>query len=524
MGRALTDDADLIETRNDGVPLLEYLRILRCHWLQIVCLTLVGASAAVGLARGLPARYSSSATILVQQQQVPVDFVRPTVTSFADERISSITQRVMTAAVLAPLIERHGLYRNKRDRESIAELVDRVRRDITITPIDAKISDRASGQRVSTTVAFTIAYVAPDPAQAQAVVDDLVAIYLEENESARQRSVAATTLFLNEEAGRIGEQIKGIEGRLAEFKQRYQLSMPDAVDINLQLAGRTELELFGTRNRISILKHRVETLQDQLMLVPQALTDAETSPVEQLKKLRLQLAELRQRYSETHPDVQRLRRAIAGLESIGDGERRTGRGTPPDNPAYLALARQLDDAKAELAQLELLERQQAEKQRTLEERLLQAPETEREYRALTRDYENAQSRYNEIRAKEMQAEIAEQLEADQKAERFAVVEPASLPESPSWPRRKVMVMMGFGIALAGSVGLAWLRDLADSSVKSPSHLARKSPIPVLTPIPSVATRIGSAMTWAALLVAAATAVAAFAGVYLLAPALADRLT
>jgi capsular polysaccharide biosynthesis protein len=44
-----------------------------------------------------------------------------------------------------------------------------------------------------------------------------------------------------------------------------------------------------------------------------------------------------------------------------------------------------------------------------------------------------------------------------------------------------MAMLGLGVALAGGVGLAWLRDLADPSVKSPSHLARKSPIPVLTP-------------------------------------------
>ena len=338
MNRALTDDADLVETRDDGVPLSEYLRILRRHWLQIVCLTLVGAAAAAGLARGLPARYSSSATVLVEQQAVPVDFVRPTVTSFADERISSITQRVMTAAVLAPLIQRHSLYRSKQGRESMAELVDRVRRDITVTTIDAKISDRASGQRVSTTVAFTITYVAPDPAQAQAVVHDLVMIYLEENERARQRSIAATTVFLSEEARRMGEQINDIEERLAEFKQRHQVNMPDAVDVNLQLAGRTELELFGTRNRISIVQHRVESLQDQLTLVPPAPTDAETSAIEQLKKLRLQLAELRQRYSETHPDVQRLRRAIASVASMSDDERRTLAAAPPGN-YFLSAAR-----------------------------------------------------------------------------------------------------------------------------------------------------------------------------------------
>ena len=168
------------------------------------------------------------------------------------------------------------------------------------------------------------------------------------------------------------------------------------------------------------------------------------------------------------------------------------------------------------------------KRRTYEAQLLQAPEIEREYRDLTRDYENAQMRYREISANEMKAEIAEELEADQKAERFAVVEPPSLPDAPSSPRRKVIALLGFGMALGGSVGLAWLRDLLDSTIKSPLDLVRKAHVPVLMPIPRIQTRIGKAKAWltriAFFFAAVAAGAAGFTGSYrLIAPVLAYRL-
>ena len=232
------DVEQVFEDDHAGADLAaEALRILRQSWRQIVCLTIVGAALVAGVTRGLPDSYRSVAKILVQQQQVPVEFVRPTVTSFADERVSSITQRVMTAAILAPMIERHDLYQPYRASEDLSLLVDRMRRDIEVSTIDAQVSDRASGQRVSTTVAFTIAFRAPEPIQAQAVVEELVAVYLEENERARQRSVAATTLFLNKEAERIAAQIGQIETRLADFKRRNTYNLPE-LDRGPTAAGR----------------------------------------------------------------------------------------------------------------------------------------------------------------------------------------------------------------------------------------------------------------------------------------------
>ena len=261
----------------------------------------------------------------------------------------------------------------------------------------------------------------------------------------------------------------------------------------------------------------------------EVVPEGEVSARSQLRKLELELAEARQRYTESHPTVRLLQRSVASLTALAAVEGSVPApmdAAPSRSPQREALVNQLDSAAAELAELELLRDELADKQRLYDARLQQAPEIEREYRDLTRDYESAQERYAEIRAKQMQAEIAEELELDQKAERFTVVEPPSLPLEPAGPRRKLLTVLGLSAALGGSVGLAWLRDLMSPALKSPRDVARRAEARVLTAVPYVVTPKEQARErwlFALVLVIACVAGAAlFAGGYALAPVVAER--
>ena len=193
----------------------EYLAILRRHKVQILAVAAVLAAVAAAVAIGLPPVYRSTATILVQEQEIPPDLVRSTITSFADERIQVISQQVMTRAVLMQLVDKYGLYEKYRERATNEETVERMRKDIKLTTVDANMSDRSSGRRVNATIAFEIAYDSPYPEQAQQVVNELVTLYLNENVKARQQSVAETAAFLTQEADRLAKQIQDIEANLA---------------------------------------------------------------------------------------------------------------------------------------------------------------------------------------------------------------------------------------------------------------------------------------------------------------------
>jgi uncharacterized protein involved in exopolysaccharide biosynthesis len=225
-------------------------------------------------------------------------------------------------------------------------------------------------------------------------------------------------------------------------------------------------------------------------------SDAEGNAPER-RKLETELAALKERYSDDHPDVQKLKRSIAALNSsdslapVRGSARRPANELDqqrPDNPAYVALTSQLDSTRRELVQLAALREDLRAKQRTYDSRLLQIPEIEREYRDLTRDYDNAQTRYREVKAKQMQAEVAMELEKDRKAERFALSEPPLLPQRPASPNRLRIALIGLVASLGGGIGLAWLRDLLNSAVKGPLELARIARVPVLTAIPYIETR------------------------------------
>ncbi len=215
------------------------------------------------------------------------------------------------------------------------------------------------------------------------------------------------------------------------------------------------------------------------------------------QKLEAELVVLKERYSEDHPDVQRVKRSIAALKTSKGSETALPKQTErnpavdanqrPDNPAYVALISQLESTKRELAHLSALREDLRAKQHAYDTRLLQIPEIEREYRDLTRDYDNAQVRYREVKAKQMQAEVAVELEKDRKAERFTLSERANLPQKPVSPNRPRIVLVGLAASLGGGLGLAWLRELLDRSVKGPWELARIASVPILTPIPYIET-------------------------------------
>ena len=335
---------------------------------------------------------------------------------------------------------------------------------------------------------------------------------------------------------RIGwPQIQDIEGKLAQFKRRNAGRLPDSSVVNMQLAERTGSELMRIEREISTLQDARIALEAQMPVVraqtsardhhrrrTRPVTDGTTAHAAsairkrvrsvrrrspryppdaagnrraqrrdgtsdkeatrgQLKKLEAELAALRERYSEDHPDIQRLKRSIAALKASGVKQTTctSGRKSPaidsarrPDNPAYIALTTQIEGVKRELNQLAVLRDDLRAQQRTYDARLMQIPEIEREYHDLTRDYENAQTRYREVKAKQMQAEVSQELEKDRKAERFSLGEPAHLPERPVSPNRPAIVLIGVIAALGGGFGLAWLREAFDTSVKGPLELAR----------------------------------------------------
>src|SRR5262249_55285909 len=432
-----------------SLSLQDVLAMVRRRALHIGLVAAGLATAALPAAMLWPAVYRSTATILIEEQEIPRDLVRSTVTSLADERIQVISQQVMTRSTLMQIVQKYELYPRERRYLSNEEILDRMRRDIRVQTISAE--EARPGARA---IAFKLSYDNETPDKAQKVANELVSLYLNENVRTRRQRADEATVFLADEAKRIGKQISEIESRLAAFKRTYAGRLPELMPLNMQLRDRAEAELDELERQIRMLDDPRVYLETQLTVAQEnapVATDRLLEPEERLKSLRNQFTSLSGIYAPSHPDILRMRREIEALEKkiggqpesdpkvidearnelkqladryspdhpdVGRQRKRleapeTEQAKPgdgpqkkPHNPPHLTIAAQIESTRREAQSLQPKRAELRARIETYQKRLEETPGIEQAYRDLLRDYDNAYTKYKEIRAKQMEAQVA----------------------------------------------------------------------------------------------------------------------
>ena len=466
-----------------------------------------------------PPTYASSATILIEEQEIPSELVQSTVTSYASERIQVISQRVMTRSNLLGIMDKYGLYQKERQRETTEEVLADMRDDINLDMINADVMDPRTGRPTAATIAFTVGFEGKNPQLVQKVANELTTLYLNENLRTRTEKAEETTSFLTEESKRLGAEISRLETALAEFKEKNANELPELKDLNTQVLDRTERDISDIDTQIRTLEERKIYLEGQLAILDPygSNTGQILSPAARLQQLRTEYIAYASRYSPSHPDVISRKREIEALEKEtgiveNTSEKRarldalqkelvvaektytdehpdvkslkrqiasleeeirnpppatTTKPAPasPDNPAYISLKAQAEAADSEIRSLKIKRSQLSDKLTEYEQRLEQTPQVEREYRGLVRDFENSTRRYQDIKSKQMTAEVAQAMEKERKGEKFTLIDPPILPEKPISPNRPAIIFLSLVLALGAGVGSAAAAESMDSAVR-----------------------------------------------------------
>jgi len=114
-----------------------------------------------------------------------------------------------------------------------------------------------------------------------------------------------------------------------------------------------------------------------------------------------------------------------------------------------------------------------------------------EYRELARDLDGAQLKYQEMRSKQSEVQVSQNLETEHKGERFTMIEPPLPPEKPISPNRVLILALGFVLSLGAGVGAAMLRENLDVSVRGVRDMRALLSVPPLAAIPVIVTRADS---------------------------------
>lgn len=510
-----TNTMDNLNTQHLG----DYLAILRRRKKQVYYVAAGVFALAAILAVAIPAVYRSTATILIEQQEVPADVVASTVTGYATQRLQVIQQRVLNHDSLLGIIERHKLGADGGDAKAANQLVGRVRKDIKVEPVSASVTDPRSGASQVATIAFKLSFDSNDPRTAQKVAEELAQLFLKENQRIRTQKAESASGFLSSEEDKMRQYLAELEEQLAAYKEKNTGRLPELMGLNMSLLERTQKELEDLERHVYSLEERKLQLQSQLATVEpysgksaggrlreahaEYVTAAAVySPdhpdvvrlrreIEQLKKEagivddresleaevikgRAELAEAQQKYAAGHPDVVRRKNALANLENQLKNARSTGRvglAIKPDNPAYIAIQTQLASVELSLKAAKEQKVHAKEKSGEYERRVVQTPRVEQGGLALQREYDNAVKKYRELKQSLMGAELAVELEKEQRGGRFSILDPPQLPESPEIPNRRAFLLLGLVLGVGCGVGYASMAEYMDRTVRGAKTIA-----------------------------------------------------
>ena len=179
--------------------------VKRRKW-QIIVPAAIVFAVSVLIAMFLPARYRSSGTILIEAQEIPESFVQSSVTGYVEERLQALTQVILSRGKLLEIINRFGLYEDLKDRYTTEEIIERMRENIVMEPIQTEVVNPRSGRPGSATIAFMVSFEGKSPRQVTQVANVLASAYLEENMEIREEQARWTFDFFENQQARLARK------------------------------------------------------------------------------------------------------------------------------------------------------------------------------------------------------------------------------------------------------------------------------------------------------------------------------
>jgi polysaccharide chain length determinant protein (PEP-CTERM system associated) len=319
-------------------------------------------------------------------------------------------------------------------------------------------------------------------------------MFIEQNSKRREQQAVDTTQFLSQQLDQAKTKLDEQDAQLAQFKRQYLGSLPEEEQTNLNiLTGmNTQLEaVIQALSRAQQDKAFNEAMLSQQETNWKQMTSGNQNPEtqqQQLVQLEAQLSDLLARYTPEHPDVLKAKSQIEELKRKLAQE--PGAKSPTTAQAPLHEPPQMQQLRAKIRQDDIGIGELAKRQSQIQEqiRLMQgrvqaSPVVEQQFKEITRNYQTALELYNDLLKKRDSSTMATSLEHQQQSETFRILDPPSLPDSPSSPNRLALIGGGTGVGLALGIGILYLLAMMDKAMYTERDVETCLKLPVLTTVP-----------------------------------------
>jgi uncharacterized protein involved in exopolysaccharide biosynthesis len=422
--------------------------------------------------------------------------VQRVVTEDLAQRLATTQQKVLGGNRLQPLVERMQLVRRG---ETLEAVIERIRAGVQIEPVVTGLSQIANARGVkkgpgqgTSVPGFYVDYTASDPREAQSICYQLTSMLLSENQTLREQVTESTTDWISRQLDEAKHKRDAQDARLAAFKRQYAGHLSGDGENNLKVLGTLNSELDANTQIVDRAQQdrayteSLLTRQLASWTSSQGASNPQTLELE-LTQLQGQLLSLEARYTDDHPDVIKTKADIAEVKSkLGEVNAAAAKARDTKEKASLSepaeirrLRLQIHQDEEMLAQATREQKRLTDQIRLYQGRVAISPEGEETYRQLTRDYDTAQKFYADLLAKKSTSQMAEDGERRQQGEQMRLLNPADLPDSPSFPNRLLFAGGGLGAGLVMGLSLARWLEMRDKWIRTEADVEASLQAPVL---------------------------------------------
>jgi uncharacterized protein involved in exopolysaccharide biosynthesis len=494
----------MIENRE--LTMDDYLAMLRRRLKVILIPTLLAPLIGFGVSFFFAPKYTSQTLILVEEPKVPEGYVQPVLNQDLGQRVATLEARATSAERLRPMIQgltQQGLLKGNAD-----DTIQGIRSGVQVLPVTTVAVPTPTGgggsKKKSDVPGFTLAYTSSNPREAQAVCAGLANIIIDENLKDREAVAQNTSDFLGRQVEDAKRDLDEQDAKIAAFNKQYMGQLPGDADNNLKILIGMNSQLDAntqTLNRAQQDKAYAESMLAQQLAAWKSSQTA-TNPAtlqQQLASLQTQLLSLQARYTDDYPDVVKTKRDIAEIQKKLDelNKAAANPSTATDDKENLSEPPEIRQLRLQIHQYQQVITQATRDQQKLEEqikvyqgRVALSPAVDEQYKQLTRDYTTAQTFYDNLLSKKSQSEVQVAAEREQQGEQMRVLNPADMPEAPSFPNRWLFAGGGLAGGLAIGFGLALWLELRDTSVRTEDDVIAVLELPTLSQVPWVGLEVG----------------------------------
>jgi polysaccharide chain length determinant protein (PEP-CTERM system associated) len=426
----------------------------------------------------IPNSYESKARVFVQLQSILPTQMGITPAERQNDLVR-VRQTLTSTANLERVVRRTDLNSQVRSDRDLAREVEKLRERIQIVSQQDNLFEITATSNVA---GFSNAQNART---ANAVVQGLLDLFVEENLAGDRTETGQSLTFLDEELRRREGQLQQAEQRRVEFEQRNMGLMPGEGSISQRMSA-ARMELANIEQQLVAARSALNGIRAQLASTPTTLPGAGGVSVAgpasaQLASLEAQLNQnLARGWTDQHPDVVSARAQIARLRPQAAGERRSGGGGAGGipNPSYVSLRAMMAEREAQAAAAAVRQAQLQAEMQQLSARQSEEPGVAAEHSRLNRDYEVLKNQYDRLLENREQIRLRSDVQTRTDAVSFRVIDPPSRPVVPIAPNRPLLLSLVLIAALGAGVAAAFVRGQLQTTFPTQSRLEQATGLPV----------------------------------------------